>query len=215
MENLLPGLHATPPQPLSFAPTLAIRAFLLERADGNLLLYGTGAVAGERAAIEALGRPVRHYLAHEHEAAFGCGEAGAPLLCHEAGRAAVAGHCPIGETFSGRHHVGGDLEVIPIPGHTPGSTAFLWAADGGARCLFTADTVYLREGGDWVTALLPDSSDRAALIASLELLGGLDFDVLVPWAAARGGPPLARTDRADAQRRLGAIVERLRRGETH
>jgi hypothetical protein len=37
--------------------------------------------------------------------------------------------------------------------------------------------------------------------------------VLVPWAATRGQRPYAITDRADATRRIGVIVERLRRGE--
>ena len=41
----------------------------------------------------------------------------------------------------------------------------------------------------------------------------LDFDLLVPWAASAGEPYHAVTSRADAQRRIDAIIERLRRGE--
>ena len=57
-----------------------------------------------------------------------------------------------------------------------------------------------------------DSSDRAAYLESLELIRGLDFDVLVPWAAGAGEAPHAVTDRADARRRVDAIIERVRRG---
>ena len=103
-----------------------------------------------------------------------------------------------------------DLEVIPTPGHTSGATAYLWDT-GHERLLFTGDTVYL-DGGEWVAAVL-ESSDRAAYIESLELIRGLDFDVLVPWAATGGEPYYALTDRADAGRRIDAILERLRRGE--
>ena len=60
-----------------------------------------------------------------------------------------------------------------------------------------------------------ESSDRDAYIHSLELIRGLDFDVLVPWAASAGEPYLATTDRVDRERRIDAILDRLRRGEDH
>ena len=60
-----------------------------------------------------------------------------------------------------------------------------------------------------------ESSDRAAYIESLELIKELDFDVLVPWAATAGQPFHAVTDKADAGRRIDAILERLRRGDDH
>jgi hypothetical protein len=39
--------------------------------------------------------------------------------------------------------------------------------------------------------------------------------VLVPWAATAGQPFHAVTEKADARRRIDAILERLRRGEDH
>ena len=115
-------------------------------------------------------------------------------------------------TFSRRHMAGDDLEAIPIPGHTMGATAYLWDS-GGHRCLFTGDSLYLREG-EWVAAVL-ESSDRDAYIESLALIKELDFDVLVPWAATAGQPCHAVTDKADAGRRIDAILERLRAGDDH
>jgi glyoxylase-like metal-dependent hydrolase (beta-lactamase superfamily II) len=216
MQTVLPDLHASAPQALSFAPSLHVRAFLLRREQGNLLVYGTAKVADEARAIADLGGVARHYLNHWHEADI-AGEGaltalGAPLFCHDADHAEVARTTAVAGTFAARHMAGDDFEVIPIPGHTPGATAYLWDS-GQHRCLFTGDSVYLRQG-EWVAAVL-ESSDRAAYIESLELIRELDFDVLVPWAATAGQPCHALTDKADARRRVDAILERLRRGDDH
>ena len=85
-------------------------------------------------------------------------------------------------TFTRRHMLDDDFEVIPTPGHTPGATAYLWDS-GQHRFLFTGDTIYLSDG-EWVDGLL-GSSDRARYVESLRLIRELDFDVLVPWAARR------------------------------
>ena len=122
----------------------------------------------------------------------------------------MSGKLHVRGTFTRRHMLDEDFEVIPAPGHTPGATAYLWD-NGGHRLLFTGDSLYLHDG-EWVAAVL-ESSDRERYIESLELLRDLDFDVLVPWAATGGQPYYATTDRADAGRRLGAVLERLRRGE--
>jgi len=189
------GMHVTSPEPLPFAPSLHIRAFLLERAQGNLLIYST-------TTIEDRGGVARHYLNHRHEAAFGSA-VDAPLFVHEAD--AVPG----AETFAKRHMLDDDFEAIPTPGHTPGATAYLWD-NGDQRFLFTGDTIYLSDG-EWVAAVL-DSSDRKRYIESLELIRDLDFDVLVPWAATAGQPFYLTTDKWDAQQRIDAILERVRAG---
>jgi glyoxylase-like metal-dependent hydrolase (beta-lactamase superfamily II) len=214
MQTVIRGLHASAPQALSFAPSLHVRTFLLEREQGNLLVYGTAVPADEAESIAELGGAVRHYLNHWHEADIAgegaLGALGVPLFCHENERAEVARTQAVAGTFAARHLDGDDFEVIPIPGHTSGATAYLWDS-GRHRCLFTGDTLYLREG-EWVAAVL-ESSDRNAYIESLERIKGLDFDVLVPWAATAGQPFHAVTGRADAQSRIDAILERLRRGE--
>jgi glyoxylase-like metal-dependent hydrolase (beta-lactamase superfamily II) len=202
METVLPGLQASPPQPLPFAPKLRVRAFLLERGRGDVLVYSVRGLE--------LGGVSRWYLNHRHEAMFPAEGVAAPLFVHERERAAVAETLHVRGTFSRRHVLDDDFEVIPTPGHTSGATAFLWEG-GEHRFLFTGDTIYL-DAGKWVAAVL-DSSDRAAYIESLELLRELDFDVLVPWAASAGEPYHALTGREDARRRIGAIVQRLRSGE--
>ena len=210
MESAISGLYASVAEPLPFAPSLDIRAFLLRREAGNVLVYSVPGLDADAAAIEDLGGISRHYLNHRHEAMFASSWVTAPLFVHEHERASVAGSYHVRGTFSRRHTFEDDLELIPTPGHTSGATALLWDS-GEHRMLFTGDTIYLSDG-EWVAAVL-ESSDRAAYIESLELIRELDFDVLVPWAASAGKPHHSVTDEADARRRIDAILERVRRGD--
>ena len=209
METAISGLYASAPEPLPFAPSLDIRAFLLRRDEGNLLVYSATTLESEAPAIHDLGGVSRQYLGHRHEAMFTPDGVAAPLFCHEDERESVARGSNVRATFSRRHTLDDDFEVIPIPGHTSGASAFLWDS-GEHRLLFTGDTLYVDEE-EWVAAVL-GSSDRARYIQSLELIRELDFDVLVPWAATGGRPYLAPTGRADARRRIDAVLERVRRG---
>src|SRR5918992_5299854 len=210
MDVQIPRLHASSPQPLPFAPSLHIRAFLLEREQGNVLVYSTGELSSDATAMDDLGGVSRWYLNHRHEAMFISDAVGAPLFVHENERRSVERAARVRAAFSRRHTLDDDFEAIPTPGHTPGATGYLWDS-GEHRFLFTGDTIYL-DGGEWVAAVL-DSSDRGPYIESLELIRELDFDVLVPWAATGGEPYYAVTSRAEARRRIDAILERVRRGE--
>jgi glyoxylase-like metal-dependent hydrolase (beta-lactamase superfamily II) len=198
LETVIPGLHATPPEPLPF-PSLHIRAFLLERGRGNILVYSTTGLDADAA---------RHYLNHSHESMFASNRVTAPLFVHEQEREQVERAYHVRGTFSRRHVFEDDFEVIPTPGHTPGATAYLWEG-GGHRALFTGDTIYL-DRGEWRAAVL-GSSDRATYLESLGLIRELDFDLLVPWAATAGEPYYAVTSNADARRRIDAIIQRVRR----
>jgi len=216
MDAVIPGLYASAPALLPFDTSLAIRAFLLQRARGNLLVYRADTLEREVEAVHELGGVARQYLNHRHEASFSSDWVAetfrAPLLVHEAEAPEVSKSSHVDETFSERHRFGDDFEVIPTPGHTGGATAFLWDS-GQHRSLFTGDTIYFR-GGEWVAAVL-GFSDRERYIDSLELIRGLDFDVVVPWAAEVGRPYHAAVDRSEAERRIDAILERVRGGEDH
>jgi glyoxylase-like metal-dependent hydrolase (beta-lactamase superfamily II) len=207
------GLHASAPEPLPFDRRLVIRSYLLRRESGNLLVYGTGTLEGDADAIGALGGISRQYLGHGHEAAFAddwpARAFGAKLVVGDGDAASVGKRRQVDQTISQREALDSDFEAIPIPGHTPGATAFLWDT-GEHRALFTGDSIYLRDD-EWVAAVL-DSSDRPSYIESLELMRELDFDLLVPWAASAGGAYYAITDADDARRRIDAILERVRAG---
>lgn len=203
------GLHASPPQSLPFAPEIDIRAFLLERARGNLLIYSVGDLDASAPWIDRRGGAARHYLNHWHEALFASDRVAAPMFVHESDQADVESRHHVRGSFSRRHVLDEDFEVIPTPGHTPGATAYLWDS-GEHRFLFTGDTIYL-DHGEWTEGLL-ESSDRDALIQSIELVRAFDFDVLVPWAATAGQPFYAVTDQADTHERIDRMLARLRSG---
>jgi glyoxylase-like metal-dependent hydrolase (beta-lactamase superfamily II) len=210
MEAPVLGLYASAPEPLPFASSLHIRAFLLRRDRGNLLVYSTRGLDADAAAIEDLGGISRQYLNHRHEAMFASDWLTAPLFVHENERDSVEKAHQVRATFSRRHKLDDDFEVIPTPGHTSGATAYLWDSREH-RLLFTGDTIYLDEG-QWVAAVLR-SSEREPYIESLGLIKELDFDVLVPWAATGGQDFYAVTDSADARRRIGEILARVQAGE--
>jgi glyoxylase-like metal-dependent hydrolase (beta-lactamase superfamily II) len=197
MATVTQDLYASAPTALPFAPSLDIRAFLLTREAGNLLVYTAPAIVDEADAIEALGGIAWQYVNHSHEDGFGV-EAIADRF----------GSVVVDQTFSERTSVDRDFEVIPTPGHTPDASAFLWDS-GHHRYLFTGDTISL-DDGEWVPALL-GSSDRESYIVSLELIRELNFDLLVPWVATHGQPFMSSTNRIETRRRIDAIVEKLER----
>lgn len=212
MERLFDHLYAVGAETLSFAPTFQGRAFLLRRRDGNLLLYSSGRMREEADALLAQGGIARQYLNHRHQAMSSCDwvseRFAAPPFAPKLEETAIAATCRVGGTFEQRQFHFPDFEVIPTPGHTEGSTCFLWN-DGQRRYLFTGDTIYLKDG-EWVAAVL-SVSDREAYLKSLALIGQLDFDVIVPSMAR--GPAYQVTHRADIRRRVAAIAKRLERGE--
>ena len=217
MAIITQDLYASSPHSLPFAPALDMRAFVLPRDGGNLLVYSSPAVVDDAGTVRGLGGVATQYLNHWHEARFGAADAvrrdlEPRLLAHEDERHAVSEHSGIDvdETFGERGLVDDDFELIPIPGHTPGATAFLWDS-GHRRYLFTGDSIYL-DRGEWVAAVL-GSSDRESYVESLALLRDVEFDLLVPWIATTGEPYMARTGRVDARRRIDAIIARLQRGE--
>jgi hypothetical protein len=63
MDTVIPGLYASASEPLSFDPSLEIRAFLLQHNQGNLLVYSAGTLEADVYAIEDLGGS----LCHENE----------------------------------------------------------------------------------------------------------------------------------------------------
>ena len=215
MDTVIPGLYASEPEPLGFGPSLEIRAYLLQREPGNLLIYRSEALKQDVETLNELGGISRQYLNHHHEASPACdwvtNTFDAPLHVHEDDAAAVAEICNVDATFSERHKLGEDFEIIPIPGHTSGATAFLWDS-GQHHVLFTGDTIFFGRN-KWRAAVLDGVSDREQYIGSLESIRSLDFDLVVPGIAVAGRPYYSFTDRTQATQQIDAILERLRRGE--
>jgi glyoxylase-like metal-dependent hydrolase (beta-lactamase superfamily II) len=212
LEQPLEGLWATPASPLPFDRTVSIRAFLLERDDGNVIVYNAPGLGPAATEVRERGGASKLLINHAHEGMFGVPPIDAAVFVHERDRVDLGAAMPIAGTFSGRETIGEDLEVIPIPGHTPGSTAYLWDS-GSHRFLFTGDSVWL-DHGSW-SAVVLDPGARQEYLDSLALMRELDFDVLVPWGATQDEPYAALVSRSKAQEHLGSIIERIEAGGNH
>lgn len=208
LQSTIRGLHGTPTAPLPFLDGVVVRAFLLERPQGNMILYNAPGISEAADQILGIGRPERLLMNHHHEAMYGAPRLDVPVWVHEADRNRV--DLPVAGTFADRHMIGDDLEIIPTPGHTPGATMFLWN-NGDLRVLFPGDSIWV-QGGEWKAVLLGDS-DRAAYLDSLALLKNVEFDVLVPWGAEVGEPYGYAVNREEANAKLDRIIARLEAGE--
>lgn len=106
---------------------------------------------------------------------------GSRLHAPAAERETIGRHHPIDVPLSSRHIDDRGVEVIPTPGHTPGSTSYLVEGAQG-RYLFTGDTVFVADDGRWSTFVIPGIGDAAAMAESLRLLASLRPDVVISSA---------------------------------
>ena len=191
MRQIHPDLWVTEPEhPLpDELPDLTMHAFLLVRPAGNVL-FCRSEHQTDHEEMRRLGGVSHHYLTHWHEAGPGLGRVrqqfDAPLHCHLRARDRVARHGTVDHTFEAREIQQGDIEVIPTPGHTPGSTCFLFRSPHGGTYLFAGDTLFPSRGG-WQAVVFEDG-DKAELRRSLSLLHGLEPDVVLFGAAVADEP---------------------------
>lgn len=186
MKQIFPDLWETDVE--APFPGLTTHAYLLTREEGNVLFYNTGH-AHEMEAIESLGGVSWQLLSHEDE----LGETIRTL--HERFGTQLGGHINEQEAFARirtpdrlfdrREVLLGNIDVIPTPGHTPGSTCFLVSSPTGKRYLFTGDTLYRADDGAWKAGYIDGMSDRDSLTVSLALLQTLRPDVVI--GSAFGG----------------------------
>jgi glyoxylase-like metal-dependent hydrolase (beta-lactamase superfamily II) len=94
-----------------------------------------------------------------------------------------------------RHVDVNDVEVLPTPGHSPGSTCYLVTGTGGDRYLFTGDTIFPAGDGTWSTFVVPGRGDPAAMRDSVKLLGTVEPDIVISSAFA-GPTPIEAVDAA-------------------
>jgi hypothetical protein len=60
MDLMMTNLYASAPEPLPFGDSLVIRAYVLRRDQGNLLVYSNGTIESDAQEIEQLGGVARH-----------------------------------------------------------------------------------------------------------------------------------------------------------
>lgn len=167
-------------------PGLTTHAYLWTGGpDGNVLIYGTLTDA-DFDEIESLGGVAHHYLSHRDEAG--------PMVQRIAERFGAVLHAPVAELveigqhahvdvpLGSRHVDANGIEVVPTPGHSPGSTCYLVPGVNGRTYLFTGDTVFVGDEGTWQAGYLPPISDYAPLEASLRVLATLQPDLVISSA---------------------------------
>ena len=189
LRPVAPGLWATPDEVLG-GPAMTC-GFLLQRPDGNVFVYSSNRIAEYFTHIDELGGVARVLLNHQDEATrfvtVLADHYNAPVHAHalEVEACTANGVASI-ESFDEDRTFGEDLEAFHLPGHTPGTTAYLWTnrADD-RRYLFTGDT-FTNFTVDNFPAVLGfhryDGNVEAAR-ASLRRLRDIESDVLVPGLA--------------------------------
>jgi hydroxyacylglutathione hydrolase len=163
-------------------PGLTTHAFLW---TGRNMLFYSIATDADFSELEDHGGITDQYLSHRDEAG--------PMLAKIADHFDSTLHAPAAELLeigqhahvdvplASRHVDVNGIEVIPTPGHSPGSTCYLVNGDEGAY-LFTGDTLVYGEAGNWWAGYIPGIGDADALAASLRLLRTLSPDVVISSA---------------------------------
>lgn len=184
MKQIYPDLWQTGPEhPF---PNLTTHSYFLVRGAGNVLFYSSGN-SDDHQHMQELGGIIRQYLSHRDEA-------GPPLVrikqmfdstlcCHRLEEKAVGKVCPVDFTFQTREIHLGDIEIIPTPGHTDGSTCFFFKSPHGKTYLFTGDTIYPSHNS-WETFVMPEAGGSTSdLKDSLKLLRSLEPNVVISSAS--------------------------------
>jgi hypothetical protein len=181
LEKVLPGVFLVP---LNGRKGFGYAHFV-ERPKGNLLLdlsrIGSfsdafdeiDARGGVKAAVISdrhLGGKSTNEIAERFGAKIYCSEIEAEAMGHRTNKVHIDAILPLA-----RKKIEGDVELIPVPGHTEGQFATLVPL-GKQRVLFTADFVW-RENGKW----RPGNASRKKMLKSFESLRALSFDTIVPW----------------------------------
>lgn len=195
-------------------PGLTTHAYLLIREGGNVLFYN----ASNRSDIEepaSLGGVAYQFLSHRDEVgpslSWIAERYGNQLGGHVAEHADFARHRTPDILFREREVMLGCIEIIPTPGHSPGSTCFLVSSPTGKRYLFTGDTLFRGQDGGWRAGFIPGHStleDARQMAESLEHLRPLTPDVV--FGSAFGGTQgYEEIEAGGWERRLDIALEGL------
>ena len=210
MDEIFPGVFKVlPTKPL---PSKCI-TFLVRRPGGNLLFpcfSGSATIHGRFDEIAALGGVARQLLGDSHFKTPHCDEVaerfGAPLYCSEPEGPDVTKSVKNVRIFPlERHFLEPGVEVIPTPGHRPGGVCYLVTL-AGRRFLFAGDGIW-HDGTGWKS--FPTKPGRTKMIASLQALAEVEFDVLL--ANTRVNNPICSAELDDEARRalIGSILAQL------
>jgi glyoxylase-like metal-dependent hydrolase (beta-lactamase superfamily II)/ferredoxin len=189
----------------SSAASYGATSWLVQRAEGNLLIDSPRAARPLLKRLEELGGVEQLFLTHRDDVAdhavfakrFGCTRI---LHRRDLGRDTAAVERPL--DGDDPIALGRGVTAIPVPGHTRGSTALLV----DERWLFTGDHLWWSEGGLHMSRSVCWYSWPQQL-ASLERLLDFRFEWILPGHGRRWRAPSAAAMRAEIER----LLARLRR----
>jgi hydroxyacylglutathione hydrolase len=179
MQRLAEGVFRVLPERLT--PT-KYSSFYVKHPDGNLMFpcYSRAGLAQDAlGTIDADGGLLAQLLGDMHMKDPLCdvvqARYGAWTYCSVLEADDVKRSCSQVRSFPYRRHaLFPHVEVIPTPGHRPGSVSYLVPVKN-KRILFAGDNVGY-DGKRWTA--FPPRAGRAEMIKSLQMLGECEFDLL-------------------------------------
>ena len=187
MKEIFPYLFRTKAhRPFAFS-SFQVSAYLIVRPHGNLLIYSSKHIDEYYDFINQQGGLAGTLITHEHEASSYCNlvadHYNVPFYCPQIEEESIAKICKVDRTYSGDLQFASDFRIIHTPGHTPGSSCFLWVAPDGRKILFTGDNLFPTENHVW-NAFPIDKNDISEIIGSLNKLKDMEVDVIIPAGTA-------------------------------
>ena len=210
MQALFEGVYRI--LPTKITPTKYSSLFAV-RPEGNVLfscLGGHSSIEGSFDAMDDLGGVALHLLGDMHFAARYNDDVdarfGVTTMCSEVEGPDVRRKVKNVVTFPFERHVlAPGVEVIPTPGHRPGAVSYL--VDVGAkRCLFAGDSIY-HSGDDWMCPV--SKRNRRTMLATLDRLAEVDFDVLLSNTGANNPVCYIEVDDASRSEFIAELKSRL------
>ena len=195
-------------------PGLTTHAYLLTHESGNLLFYNTS-LRQEIERMDELSGIAYQFLSHRDELGDSLMQIrqrfGTRLGGHRREQAEFARFVIPDILFDNRETLLGNIDVIPTPGHSPGSTCFLVHSSTGRRYLFTGDTLYRSADGSWKAGFIPGHNspeDRQTMASSITGLRELEPDLVIGSAFA-GSSGYQEMDRGEWKGHVDRALERL------
>lgn len=183
MKNVLTDLWETRTD--SPFPGLTTHAYLWTKT--NALFYSPTTDA-EFDDLKALGGIADQYLSHRDEAGpmleAIARQFDSTLHAHAADLPDINRHSRVDVPLARRHVDYNGVEIIPTPGHSPGSVCYLVPGAEGSY-LFTGDTLYRNADGHWRAGYIEgfhQPRDADTIAESLRILAELSPDVVISSA---------------------------------
>jgi len=216
MIEIYPHLYRTEATPLFPFSSFKTNAYLLIRPGGNFLVYGPGKnIEQYYDFIASKGGIAKVLISHRDEASKFCTKVAdrfnAQIYCPALEKEEISKKCRVDETFSGDQKIDDTFEIIFTPGHSPGSSCFLWNAPDKKRILFTGDSLSPGEKGVWGVYLM-DANNFPITIKSMQKIRSLDVTVIVPGGCANETPYEEITNERWKQI-IDDLLERLKVGK--